>query len=234
MKQFPSSVQIRASGLKGDVRKPDLCNFEESKYPRSHICGTVGWRRRNNLIVLYNIYCLHWYAAWTSPDTEMSCSIIPKCCCPNYLPKCLSSTTVTYCWCDCHLGLRTTVQQLYGLLSYPVQHSFIYNGKQHNLIENITRSGGRTAVFMDGRTYITHCSALCSARAHWWQHRQKSIFNPFTHCLFKVVALLSIEYNITLIHYVCYVTVQIRESQQRRWVVFLLVLPKKCWRFQNT
>ena len=94
------------------------------------------------------------------------------------------------------------------------------NVKQHNLIENITRSGGRTAVFMDGRIYITHCNALYRARAHWWQHRQKSIFNPFTHCLYKVLAVLSIEYNITLIRYVCYV--QIRESQQRSWAFFFI------------
>ena len=127
------------------------------------------------------IYCLHWYAVCTWPDTEMSCSIIPKCCCPNYLPKCLSSTTVTYCRCDCHLGLRTTVQQLYGLLSYPVQHSFIYNGKQHNIIRNITRSGGRTAVFMDGRTYITHCSALYRARAHFGDNIAKSQYSTLLH-----------------------------------------------------
>ena len=130
MKQFPSSVQIRASGLKGDVRKPDLCNFEESKYPRSHICGTVGWRRRNILVVLYIVFI----------DMQYGHHLILKCHVPSYrnaavpIPKCLSSTTVTYCWCDCHLGLRTTVQQLYGLLSYPVQHSFIYNAMANNTI----------------------------------------------------------------------------------------------------
>ena len=110
------------------------------------------------------------------------------------------------------------------------------NGKQHNLIENTTRSGGRTAVFMDGRTCITHCNALYRARAHWWQHRQKSIFNPFTHCLYKAVALLSIEYNVTFICCVWYVTVQIRESQQRSWwaalyrVVFGCKIPNKKWK----
>ena len=72
--KFPSSVQIRASGLKGNVRKPDLCNFEESKYPRSHICLTAIWGRRNILIVLYIVFI----------DMQYAHDLILKCHVPSY------------------------------------------------------------------------------------------------------------------------------------------------------
>ena len=177
MKQFPSSVQIRASGLKGDVRKPDLCNFEESKYPRSHRCGTVGWGRRNNLIVLYIVFI----------NMQYGHHLILKCHVPSYQNAAVPiiyrnachpqlshivGVIATSVWGQLFNSCMASCHILYNTLLYTMQWQTTQSYR------NTTRSGGRTVV-LDGSTLPT--AVYCIEPEHIGDNIAKSQYSTLLH-----------------------------------------------------